>query len=158
MANRWGKKWKQWQTLFSWAPNSLWMVTAAIKLKDTCSLEESESASHSVVSNFLRPHDYTVHGILQARILEWVAFPFSSGSSQPKDQSPALQADSLPTEVSGKPWKKKLWTNLDRVLKSRDITLPAKARIVKAMVFLVVICRCESWTIKKAGHQRIDAF
>ena len=83
------------------------MVTAAIKLKDTCSLEESESASHSVVSNFLRPHDYTVHGILQARILEWVAFPFSSGSSQPKDQSPALQADSLPTEVSGKPWKKK---------------------------------------------------
>ena len=41
MANRWGKKWKQWQTLFSWAPESLQMVTAAMKLKVTCSLEEN---------------------------------------------------------------------------------------------------------------------
>ena len=40
MANRWGKQWKQWQTLFSWAPKSLQMVTTDIKLKDTCSLEE----------------------------------------------------------------------------------------------------------------------
>ena len=47
------------------------------------------------------PMDYTVHGILQARILEWVAFPFSGGSSQPR--SPALQADSLPAEPEGKP-------------------------------------------------------
>ena len=48
--------------------------------------------------------DYTVHGILQARILEWVAFPFSRGSSQPRDQtrSPTLQADSLPAEPKGK--------------------------------------------------------
>ena len=45
----------------------------------------SESESHSVVSNSLRPMDYTVHGILQARILEWVAFPSSSGSFQPRD-------------------------------------------------------------------------
>ena len=51
------------------------------------------------------PIDYTVHGILQARILEWVAFPFSKGSSQPRDRtrSPALQADSLPTDPQGKP-------------------------------------------------------
>ena len=49
-------------------------------------------------------------------------------------------------------------TNLDSVLKSRDITLPTKVSIVKALVFPVVMYRCESWTIKKAGHQRIDAF
>ena len=49
------------------------------------------------------PMDYTVHGILQARILEWVAFPFSGASSQPRDQTPALQADSLPTQPPGKP-------------------------------------------------------
>ena len=51
------------------------------------------------------PMDYTVHEILQARILEWVAFPFSRGSSQPRDQTrfPALQADSLPAEPQGKP-------------------------------------------------------
>ena len=49
-------------------------------------------------------------------------------------------------------------TNLDSILKSRDITLPAKVRVVKAMVFPVVMYGCESWTIKKAEHQRIDAF
>ena len=48
-------------------------------------------------------------------------------------------------------------TNLD-ILKSRDITLPTKAHLVKAMVFSVVMYGCESWTIKKAEHQRIDAF
>jgi len=88
-----GKKWKQWQTLFSWAPKSLQMVTAAVKLKDTCSLEE------------------------------------------------------------------KLWpTNLDSILKSRDITLPTKIHLVRAMVFPVVMYGCESWTIKKAECWRIDAF
>ena len=49
-------------------------------------------------------------------------------------------------------------TNLDSILKSRDITLPTKIRLVKAMVFPVVMYGCESWTIKKAEHQRIDAF
>ena len=49
-------------------------------------------------------------------------------------------------------------TNLDRVLKSRDITLPAKIHLVKAMAFPVVMYGCESWIIKKAEHQRIDAF
>jgi len=88
-----GKKWKQWQTLFSWAPKSLQMVTVAVKLKDTCSLEE------------------------------------------------------------------KLWpTNLDSILKSRDITLPTKIQLVRAMVFPVVMYGCESWTIKKAECWRIDAF
>ena len=49
-------------------------------------------------------------------------------------------------------------TNLDSIFKSRDITLPTKVRLVKAMVFPVVMYGCESWTIKKAEHQRIDAF
>ena len=49
-------------------------------------------------------------------------------------------------------------TNLDSILKSRDITLPTKVRLVKAMVFPVVMYGYESWTIKKAEHQRIDAF
>ena len=49
-------------------------------------------------------------------------------------------------------------TNLDRILKSRDITLSTKVRLVKAMVFPVVMYGCESWTIKKAEHRRVDAF
>ena len=49
-------------------------------------------------------------------------------------------------------------TNLDSILKSRDITLPTKVHLVKATVFLVVMYGCESWTIKKTEHQRIDAF
>ena len=49
-------------------------------------------------------------------------------------------------------------TNLDSILKSRDVTLPTKVRLVKAMVFPVVMYRCESWTVKKAESGRIDAF
>ena len=85
-----GKQWKQWQTLFFWAPKSLQMVTAAMKLKDTCYL--------------------------------------------------------------------KVMTNLESILKSGDITLPTKVHLVKAMVFLVVMCGCESWTVKKVEQQRIDSF
>ena len=79
-----GKQWKQCQTLFLGAPKSLQMVTAAMKFKDACSLEEKQ------------------------------------------------------------------WTNLDSVLKSRDITLLIKVRLVKVMVFPVVMYGCESWTVKKA--------
>ena len=53
---------------------------------------------------------------------------------------------------------RKVMTNLDSILKSRDITLPTKVHLVKAMVFLVVMYGCENWTIKKAEHGRIDAF
>ena len=53
---------------------------------------------------------------------------------------------------------RKAMTNLDSILKSRDITLPTEVRLVKAMVFQVVMYGCESWTIKKAEHLRIDAF
>ena len=71
------------------------------------------------------PPGSSVHGIFQARILEWVAISYS---------------------------------NLDSILKSRDLTLPTKVRLVKAMVFPAVMYGCESWTVKKAEHQRIDAF
>ena len=54
--------------------------------------------------------------------------------------------------------RRKVMTNLDSILKSRDITLPTKVCLVKAMVFPVVMYRYKSWTIKKAEHQRIDAF
>ena len=49
-------------------------------------------------------------------------------------------------------------TNLDSIIKGRDITLPTKARLVKAMVFPVVMYGCESWTVKKAEHREMDAF
>ena len=71
------------------------------------------------------PPGSSIHGIFQARVLEWVAVAFS---------------------------------NLDSILKSRDITLPTKVHPAKAMVFPVVMYGCESWTIKKAEHRRIDAF
>ena len=53
---------------------------------------------------------------------------------------------------------RKIMTNLDSIFKSRDITLPTKVRLVKAMVFPVIMYGCESWTVKKAEHRRIDAF
>ena len=86
-----GKQWKQWETLFSWAPESLQMVIAAMKLKD---------------------------------------------------------------KLRGR----KAMTNLDSILKNRDITLLTKVHLIKAMIFPVVMHGCESWTIKKAEHRRIDAF
>ena len=86
-----GKQWKQCQTLFFWAPKSLLMVIAAMKLR---------------------------HLLLGRKVM----------------------------------------TNLDSILKIRDTILPTKVHLVKAMVFPVVMYGCESWTVKKAEHQRIDAF
>ena len=65
----------------------------------------NKSESHSVVSNSLHPMDYTVHGILQARILKWVAFPFSRGSSQPRTRTHVsrVAGRSLPAEPQGEP-------------------------------------------------------
>ena len=54
--------------------------------------------------------------------------------------------------------RRKVMTNLDYIFKTRDITLPTKVRLVKAMVFPVVMYGCESWTVKTAEHRRIDAF
>ena len=54
--------------------------------------------------------------------------------------------------------RRKVMTNIDSILKSRDITLPTKVHLVKAMVFPVIMYGCESWTVKKAEHRKIDAF
>ena len=89
----------------------------------------------------------TVHGIFQARILKWASISFSRGSSQPRDQTwVSYIADRHFT----------VWA--DSMLKSRDVTLPAKVHLVKAMVFPVITYGCENWTIKKAEHRRIDVF
>ena len=61
-------------------------------------------------------------------------------------------------EIKSLLFGRKAMTNLDSMLKSRDITLPTKVRLVKAMFFPLVMYGCESWTIKKAEHRRIDAF
>ena len=86
-----GKLWKQCKTLFSWAPKSLQMVTAAMKSQDSCSVKKS-------------------------------------------------------------------YDNLNSILKHRDITLPTKVHLVKAIVFPGVMYGCDIWTIEKVEHQRIDAF
>ena len=91
MANTWGKQWKQWLTLFSWAPKSLQMVTAAMKLKDACSLEKSYE--------------------------------------QPKQH-----------------------------IKKQRHYFVNKGPSSQGMVFPAVMYGCESWTIKKAEHRRIDVF
>ena len=86
-----GKQWKRWLTLFFWAPKSLQMVIAGMKLR---------------------------HLLLGRKVM----------------------------------------TNLDNIFKSRDIPLPTKVRLVKAMVFPVVMHGCENWTVKKAERRRINAF
>ena len=69
----------------------------------------------------------------------------------------SLQMVIAAMKLKDTPWKK-IMTNLDSMLKSRDITLSTQVRLVNAMVFPVVMYGCESWTIKKAEHRRIDAF
>ena len=69
----------------------------------------------------------------------------------------SLQMMTAAIKLKDAPWKKSM-TNLDSILKSRDITLPTKVCPIKAMVFPIVIYGCDSWTINKAEGQRIDAF
>ena len=72
--------------------------------------------------------------------------------------SKSLQMVTAAMKLRRLPLGRKVMTNLDSILKSRDITLPTKGHLVKAMVFPVVMYGCESWTIKKAECQRINAF
>ena len=89
--NNWGKFLTSLSILFSLCFLKLlfhvYIQQAERDFDNAISLLKSESESHSVMSNSWRPHGYTVHGILKARILEWVAFPFTRGSSQPRDQT-----------------------------------------------------------------------
>ena len=114
-------------------------------------------------------------GILQARTLEWVAISFSNAwkwkvkvklfSRVLLFETPWTAAHQAHPSMGFS--RQKYWSgvplpspmiNLDILLKSRDITLPTKISLVKAMVFPVVLCECESWTIKQAEGQRIYAF
>ena len=98
------------------------------------------------------PPSSSIHGIFQARILEWVAISFSRGTFLTQGSNPGLP------HCRQTLYSLKHQGGLDSLLKSRNITLPAKFHLVKAMVFPVVKCGCESWTIKKAECWRIDAF
>ena len=83
--------------------------------------------------------------------------PRDSQESSPTPQFKSLNSLAL-SFLHGLLLGRKVMTNLDSILKSRDITLSTKVRLVKAMVFPVVMCGCESWTVKKAERWRIDAF
>ena len=102
-------------------------------------MHESESEVAQLCPTLSDPMDCSlpgsfIHGVFQARVLEWGAIAFSV--------------------LLGR----KVKTNLDSIFKSRDITLPTKVHLVKAMVFPVVMYGCDSWTVKKAESRRIDAF
>ena len=131
--------------------------------------------SNSVQPHRQQPTRLPVPGILQARILEWVAISFSNPwkwKAKVKSLSrvrllatPWTAAYQAPPSLGFS--RQEYWsrvpfpspmTNLDSILKSRDITWPTKVHLVKALVFPVVTYRWESWTIKKAECQRIDAF
>ena len=132
-----------------------------MKLKDACSLEESVvCVSLSGVSNSATPWTVACQAPLSmefSRQEYWNEQPFPSAGDLPdpgiKPVSSALLANSLPSEPPGS------YDNLYSILKSRDITLPVKIHVVKAMGFPVVMYRCESWTMaKKAECHKIDAF
>ena len=93
----------------------------------------------------------SIHGIFQARVLEWGALILGG--------SKIIADGDCSHEIKRRLLLgRKAMTNLDGILKSRDITLPTNVCPVKAMIFLVVMYRCESWTIKKSEHGIIDAF
>ena len=100
------------------------------------------------------PPGSSVRGIHQARILEWVTIPFSWGSSRPWNRTQvSCSADGDCSHEIKRPLLlgRKTMTNLDTALKSRHI-LPPKVRLVKAMVFPIVVYGCQSWTINKAEY------
>ena len=122
------------------------------------------------------PPSSPVHGIVLAKMLEWVVISFSTAEmwcpigslgNQVYDLDIWLFLGGSKITVDGDCIHeikrrillgRKVMTNLDSIFKSRDITLPTKVPLVKATVFPVVMYGCESWTVKKAERQRIDAF
>ena len=159
-----GKQCKQWLTLFFWPPKSLQMVTERkVKVKVKLCLTLCDPIGCSLPGS-------SVHGILQARVLEWVAISFSRGSSWPRDRTQVSHVvgrcftiwanrENCSHEIKRHLLLgRKVMINLHSTLKSRDITLPTKVCLVKAMFFPIVMYGCESWTIKKAECWRIDAF
>ena len=91
-------------------------------------------------------------------VFQWVMLLFSCKVVSDSFTAPWTVAHQAPLSMRFPSTRSKAVTNLDSILKSRDITLPTKAHTVKAMVFPVVMYGCESWTIKEAEHRRMDAF
>ena len=162
------KQWKQWQTLFSWAPKSLQMVTAAMKLKDPCSLKKSYDHLGSVLKSrditlptklyVVKAMDFPVviYGCESWNIKKaecWRIDAFELWCWRRLLRVPWTAAYQAPLSMGFS--RQEYWSgvplnNLDSILKSRDITLPTNVCLVKAMAFPVVMYGCESWTIKKA--------
>ena len=132
-----GKQWKQWETLFFGPPNHCrwwlqpWNWKTLAPWKENYDKPEHWALS-SVMSNSWDPVDCRTPGSSICGIF----------------QTRILEWVSISFSM----------TNLGSILKSRDVTLLTKVHLVKVMVFPVVMCGCESWTIKKAEHQRTDAF
>ena len=136
------------------------------EIKKICSLEEMKVA-HSVMSDISviicnsNCNNYTIHGILQARILEWVAFLFSRGSSQPRDQTQVycVAGRHFTSWVTKEAlFGRKTMTKVDRVFsvfKSKDINAD---KGLYSQSFIFSSSHIKSWTIKKPNCLRIDAF
>ena len=138
---------KQWLTLFFLAPKSLQMVTASMKLKDAYSLEFGKlSSGHR-----------TGKGQFSFQT-QRKAMPQNAQTTAQLHSSHTLDGDCSHEIKRHLFLGRKVMTNLDSILKSRDITLPTKVHLVKAMVFPVVMYECQSWTVKKAERRRVDAF
>ena len=127
-----------------------------------------------------RPPGSSVHGIFQARVLKWVAMNIQKTKIMASGPITSWEIDGETVEtvrdfilggfkITAESdcsheikrhllLRRKARTNLDSILKSRDITLPTKVCLVRVMVFPVVMYGCESWTVKKAERQRIDTF
>ena len=134
-----GKWLKQWRTLFSWAPESLQMVTAAMK---RCLL-----LGRKAMTNLL----------LLLLLSRFSRVRLCATPETTAHQAPQSLGFSRQEHWSGLPFPSPM-TNLNSILKSRDIILSTKVCLVKAIAFPVVMYGCESWTIKKAEHWRVDAF
>ena len=135
MGNRWGNsrnRWKQCQTLFFWTSKLLQMVTAAMKLRRLL-------LGKKVMTNLS-----SAQSLSRVRLFAtpWIA------ACQTSLSITSFQSSLINSSV----------LSLDSILKTRDLTLSTNVRLVKAMVFPVVMYGCESWTIKKGEHLRIDAF
>ena len=145
------KQWKQWQTLFSGAPKSLQMVTAAMKLKDTCSLEEkllptwmhAKSLQSCLILCDLMDYSLSgssVHGSLQRRLLECVSISLSRGSSWPRDWT---CVSCIGRQILYHWCHREAHVQPRQHIRKQKHYFLTKVPLVKAMIFPIVIYGCE---------------